>query len=85
MKKTKKTRDLLICADFQTIIKIHLFYYCEKVFTYMNTWRIGENLMKHYYRRKNFYSHLNMKDNTDADNTHAKRVCADFVINKLSE
>ena len=27
------------------------------------------------YEEENFYSHLNMEDITDADYTHAKRVC----------
>ena len=32
-----------------------------------------------------FYSHLNMEDITDADYTHAKRVCKDFEIKHLGE
>ena len=30
--------------------------------------------------KEDFYSHLNMEDNTDADYAHAKRVCKDFEI-----
>ena len=30
-----------------------------------------------------FYSHLNMEDINDADNTLAKRVCKDFEMKKL--
>ena len=30
---------------------------------------------KSLYEEENFYSHLNMEDITDADYTHAKRVC----------
>ena len=30
-----------------------------------------------------FYSHLNMVDTTDADCTHAKRVCTNFEIKKI--
>ena len=32
-----------------------------------------------------FYSHLNIKDITDADYAHAKRVCKDFKIKTLGE
>ena len=35
--------------------------------------------------REEFYSNLNMEDITDADYMHAKRVCKDFIIKKLSE
>ena len=35
--------------------------------------------------KKDFYSHLNMEDITDADNAHAKRVCKDFEIKKLGD
>ena len=34
---------------------------------------------------KDFYSHLNMEDITDADYTHEKRICKDFKIKKLGE
>ena len=30
--------------------------------------------------KENFHSHLNMKDITDADYIHTKRVCKDFFI-----
>ena len=33
--------------------------------------------------KEDFYSHLNMQDNTDADYTHAKRVYKDFEIKNL--
>ena len=57
----------------------------EKVFTLRNTWMIGKNSMKHHYlKKKNFNSHLNMKD-TDADYTNAKRVCKEFEIKNLGE
>ena len=35
--------------------------------------------------KEDFYSHLNMGDITDADYTHAKRVCKDFEIKHLGE
>ena len=35
--------------------------------------------------KENFYSHLNMEDITDADYTHANRVCKDFEIARLGE
>ena len=33
--------------------------------------------------KEEFYSHLNMEDITDANYTHAKRVCKDFEIKKI--
>ena len=48
------------------MITTSLFYYCEKMFILMYIWMIGKNSMKHDYL-KNFYSHLNMEDITDAD------------------
>ena len=35
--------------------------------------------------KRRFYSHLNLKDITDADYAHAKRVWKDFEIKKLGE
>ena len=35
--------------------------------------------------KENFYSHYNKEDITDADYTHAKRVCKDFEIKNLGE
>ena len=35
--------------------------------------------------KEDFYSQLNMEDITDADYTHAKRVCKDFIIKMLRE
>ena len=46
---------------------------------------IGKNSRKHRYLKKGFYSHLNMDDITDADSSHAKRVCKDFEIKNLGE
>ena len=33
-------------------------------------------------KKEEFYSHLNMKDITYANYTHAKKVCKDFEIKK---
>ena len=33
--------------------------------------------------KEEFYSNLNLKNITDADYTHAKRVCKDFEIKNL--
>ena len=50
----------------------------------MNIWIIGKNTIKHcYLKKKIFFCHLNMQDNTDADYTHAKRVYKDFEIKNL--
>ena len=35
--------------------------------------------------KKDFYSHLNMEDNINADYAHAKRVCKDFEIKNIGE
>ena len=35
--------------------------------------------------KENIYTHLNMEYNTDADYTHAKKVCKDFEIKNLGE
>ena len=45
---------------------------------------IEKNSMKnHYLKKKDFYSHLNMEDISDANYAHAKRVCKDFEIENL--
>ena len=65
---------------------MNLFYFCERVFFLMNIWLIGKNLVKHHYLKiEDFYSHLNMEDNTDGDYAYAKRVCKDFEIKNLGE
>ena len=52
----------------------------------MSIWMTRKNLMKlSYLNKKEFYSHLNMEDITDAEYTHAKRVCKDFEIKNLGE
>ena len=43
--------------------------------------KIQWNIMT--WKKKNFYSHLNMEDITDADYAHAKRVCKGFKIENL--
>ena len=50
---------------------------------YMNDWKkFNETTLP---EKEEFYSNLNMEDITDADYMHAKRVCKDFEIKKLSE
>ena len=36
-------------------------------------------------KKEDFYCQLNMKDNTDTDYVHTKRVCKDFEIKHLGE
>ena len=36
-------------------------------------------------KKEDFYIHLNMKDITDTDYVHAKRVCKEFEIRNLGE
>ena len=64
------------------MITIGLLYYCEKVFILTNLWIFAKNL-KTSLPEKDSYSHINMKDITDADYAHAKRVCKNFEIKNL--
>ena len=58
-----------------------LFNCCKKVFTLMNISAAGQKFSETSLSEKeDFYSHLNMEYITDADCTHAKRVCKDFKI-----
>ena len=52
---------LLIYTNFQTMMSIGLFFCCKTMFTLMNAW------MKWNIIREDFYSHLKMKDITNAD------------------
>ena len=62
------------------MITVSLFYCSKKMFTfyeYMEDWeKFNETLPK----KEDFYSHLNMKDITDADSAYAKKVCKYFKI-----
>ena len=44
---------------------------------------LGKNLWNIITWKKDFYSHLNIEDITDADYAHAKRVSKDFEIKNL--
>ena len=51
----------------------------------MNIWIIEKKLNgTSLPKKEDFYSHLNMEDNTDADCAHAKKVRKDFERKKLS-
>ena len=50
----------------------------------MNIWMIGK-FNETFPDKKDFYSHLDMEDATDADDAHTKRVCKDFEIKHLGE
>ena len=44
----------------------------------MDDWeKFNEKLLP---EKENFYTYLNMEDITDADYTHAKRICKNFGI-----
>ena len=46
-----------------------------------NSWeKFNETLLP---EKKDFYSHLNMEDITNADYTQAKRACEDFEIKNM--
>ena len=52
----------------------------------MNKWMIGKKSMEHHSSEKeDFWIHLNMKDITDADYKHVKRVCKGFEIKNLGQ
>ena len=72
--------DFLIHTNFLTKIKISLFYCCEKVFTLMNIWMIGKNIITW----KKFLQSFKY-DIADADYAHIKRICKDFEIKNVGE
>ena len=41
--------------NFLNVMSVSLIYCCEKVFTQMNIWMIGKNLMKHRYLKKKIF------------------------------
>ena len=52
-------------------------------YEYMNDWeKFRETL---FHEKEDCYSHLNMKDITDKDYRHGKRVFKDFEICRLGE
>ena len=66
------------------MMTISLFYCSEKVFTLINIWMVGKNLMKHHYPKKKIFI-SSMEDITDADYTHGKRAYKDFKIRNLGD
>ena len=52
-------------------------------YEYMDDWeKFNEASLP---EKEDFYSHLNIEDITDADYTHAKRVCKEFEMKNLGE
>ena len=52
-------------------------------YEYMDKWeRFNKTSLP---EKDEFYSNLNMEDITDADYTHAKRVCKEFEMKNLGE
>ena len=51
-------------------------------YEYMDDWQKPNETLP---ENKDFYSHLNMEDITDADYEHAKRVCKGFEIKHWRE
>ena len=47
-------------------------------YEYMDDWETFNDIS--LPEKKDFYSHLNMEDNTDADYVHVKRIRNDFKI-----
>ena len=60
------------------MITISLFPYCKKVFILTNIWMTWKKSVNIITEKQDFYSHLNMEDITESDNSHSKRVCKDF-------
>ena len=52
-------------------------------YEYMDDWEKFNEPSLH--EKEDFYSHLSMKDITDAGYAHAKRVCKDFEIKNLGQ
>ena len=52
------------------------------LYEYMDDW---EKFNKTLPEKEDFYSHLNIKDVTDADYVHVKRVCKYFEIKNLGK
>ena len=65
------------------MISISLLCCCEKVF-WIYGW-LGKIWWDITTWKRRIYSHLNMEDDNDADNTHATRVFKDFKINNFSD
>ena len=61
------------------MITISLFYYYEKVFILVNIWMIEKKINETSLPEKDFYSHLNMEDITNADYVHAKKVLKERI------
>ena len=54
------------------------------MFILMNTWMVGKNSAKHYYLTKEIFI-VTMEHISDADYTHAKRVCEYFEKKKQQQ
>ena len=70
------------------MVLINSFSCKEKLdfYPYMDEWEtFNETLFPNFPKREKFYSNLNMDDITDTNYVHAKEVCKDFEIKKLSE
>ena len=50
-------------------------------YEYMGHWEKFNETSLH--EKKDFYSHLNVEDTTNADFARTKRVCKDFEIKKI--
>ena len=62
------------------MISISLFCCCKK-----NTWMIGKVQSYKITWKKRFSQSLNIKDITDSDDVHAKKLCKYFEISNLRE
>ena len=83
--KTSRS-NFLVHTNFLTMTSVSLSCCWEKVFfphEYMVDWEKFSEASTP--EKEDFYSYLNMEDITDADYTHAKRVCKDFEIKSLGE
>ena len=78
----EKLKERLCNTNFRTTTIISLLLQ-KGVYPheYVHDWENFNEILP----EKDFYSHLNVEDITDADYVHAKRVCIDFEIKILGE
>ena len=67
------------------MISINLFYCYEKFFPHMNTWIIRKNSVKRHCLKKKILQAPKYGKFTDADSTHAEKVCKDFKIKHIEK
>ena len=70
-------------TNLLTRIIMSLFFCCEMIFILINILMIWTNFIKNHLKKKDFHSHLNMKDICNAHYRHSKRVYKEVEIKHL--